>query len=39
MAIHFKALLSDAGIEPKSVKVLRHTIDHAGLPSGRWAQN
>lgn len=31
MAIYFKTLLSDAGIEPTTVKVLRHTVDHADL--------
>lgn len=31
MAIFFSTLLSDAGLDPKTVKVLRHTIDRADL--------
>lgn len=31
MTIYFKSLLADAGLEPKKVKVLRHTIDRTDL--------
>jgi hypothetical protein len=31
MTIYFRTLLADAGLEPKTVKVLRHTIDRTDL--------